>query len=213
MDESAALGLLQHLSKDDLQHLLNNEDKLNDLIQDLQQVRSVHCDHDDIVARNKSIAVYNLSLQPKLDTLKTEVAALYETVNKLKIDLNAEKTKLDKVDSNQKLETLHAVLQTVVAESEELAEELANDFCDKKLTVEEFMLRYIPCRTVGNKRRIKVDKMAELLREGENPWSSVPGPSSSMPPYPTSMGAPVPGPAPYPSGSGFGMPMPSLYRP
>ena len=38
MDETAAVALLQHLGKDDLQHLLTHDSKLNDLIQDLPQV-------------------------------------------------------------------------------------------------------------------------------------------------------------------------------
>ena len=38
MDETAAVALLQHLGKEDLQHLLADDSKLNDLIQDLQQV-------------------------------------------------------------------------------------------------------------------------------------------------------------------------------
>ena len=58
------------------------------------QVRSLNNDHDDIVARNKSLAEYNLSLQPKLDTLKQEVGTLYETVNVLKMELAVDKTKL-----------------------------------------------------------------------------------------------------------------------
>jgi hypothetical protein len=41
LDETAAVGLLQHLSKEDLQHLLNTDNKLSDLVQDLQQVRDL----------------------------------------------------------------------------------------------------------------------------------------------------------------------------
>ena len=38
MNETAALALLQHLDKDELQHLLDNDAKLQDLINDLSQV-------------------------------------------------------------------------------------------------------------------------------------------------------------------------------
>lgn len=228
MDEHAAVGLLQHLTKEDLQLLLDGDDKLNGLIQDLQQVRSVQCDHDDLVARNKSLAEYNLSFQPKLDSLKTEVAVLYDTVNKLKEELNMDKAKLDTYGGNQKLDGVHAVLQTMAAESEEQAEELASDFCDKKMAVDEFLSRYIPCRVLGHKRRVKVEKMGELLRDSAAPWSTAPAASSGVDPFAASRVGPgpppaapapypapahVPYPAPYPSGSGFGMPMPNLYRP
>ena len=58
------------------------------------QVRSVQADHDDLVARNKSLAEYNLSLQPQLDSLKTEVATGYENINKLKTELGMAKARL-----------------------------------------------------------------------------------------------------------------------
>lgn len=38
VDEAAAVGILQHLDKNELQNLLEDTDKLDSLIQDLQQV-------------------------------------------------------------------------------------------------------------------------------------------------------------------------------
>lgn len=37
-DESAALGILQHLDKDSLQQLSDNEDKMKDYVNDLPEV-------------------------------------------------------------------------------------------------------------------------------------------------------------------------------
>ena len=95
-----------------------------------------------------------------------------------------------------------------------LLQELANKFCEQGVSLEDFLARYIPIRTVAHKRRIKTEKMGELLREGRETLSSWPpqvhsGPST-VPPYP--MG-PTVGAVPYPVGAGFGMPQPSLYRP
>ena len=39
LDENAALGILQHLDKNELEQLLEDETKLNGLIADLQQVK------------------------------------------------------------------------------------------------------------------------------------------------------------------------------
>ncbi|KAL8624667.1 hypothetical protein ACOMHN_038213 [Nucella lapillus] len=226
MDETAAVALLHHLDKDDLQHLMSDDSKLNDLVQDLQQVRSVQTDHDDLVAQNKSLAEYNLSLHPRLDSLKTEVATGYETMNKLKTQLGMDKANLDEYVGNQKLDTLHALLQTAAAEVEEECEKLVDSFCDQNVSVEDFLAKYIPSRTAGHKRRIKAEKMGELLREGGqvSPWTSQAqsgvnmappypsGPSSNAaPPYP--MGAGTGSALPYPVGASYGMPQPNLYRP
>lgn len=40
VDEAAAVGILQHLDKNELQNLLDDSDKLDSLIQDLQQVNN-----------------------------------------------------------------------------------------------------------------------------------------------------------------------------
>ena len=92
-----------------------------------------------------------------------------------------------------------------------LFQELANKFCEQGVSLEDFVARYIPARTVAHKRRIKAEKMGELLREGRQSWPP-PGPSGSsgVPPYPA---GPSVGVAPYPVGAGFGMPQPNLYRP
>ena len=117
-------------------------------------------------------------------------------------------------------------------------QDLASDFCDKKMTAEEFLNQYLPSRIDGHKKRVKSDKLGELLRDGQhNSWSgpsghnhAAPYPSHGAPsygsghghapPYPSgapSHSAPYPsggqghGHAPYPTG-GMAMPMPSLYR-
>ncbi|XP_076435120.1 vacuolar protein sorting-associated protein 37B-like [Babylonia areolata] len=227
MDETAAVALLQHLGKEDLEHLMADDSKLNDLIQDLQQIRGVQSDHDDLVAQNKSLAEYNLSLQPRLDSLKTEVATGYESLNKLKTQLGMDKAQLDEYVGNQKLDTLHALLQTAAAEVEEECEKLTDSFCEQNTSVEDFLAQYIPSRTAGHKRRIKAEKMGELLREGGlcSPWSSqsqgqVGSSADARPPYPMGSGAPPypvgagsgGGGVPYPVGGGYGMPQPSVYR-
>lgn len=226
MNEAEAVALLQHLDKNDLQHLLGDDSKLNDLVQDLAQVRRLRVEHDNLVAQNKSLAEYNLSLQPRLDSLKTQVATGYETANKLKTDLGVDKAKLDTFVGTQKLDTLHALLQTEAAKADEDSEQTVESFCEQNLSVEDFLTDYLPKRTLAHKRRIKAEKMGELLRGSHVPvsppaWSTpsashAPGPA----PYPT---GPSPGGAPYPVGSGssygmrgpgtsFGMPDPSLYR-
>lgn len=233
MNESEAVALLQHLGKEDLQHLLENESKLDDLVQDLAQVRSFQAEHDNLVAQNKSLAEYNLSLQPRFDTLKTQVATAHESANNLKNQLGVNKARLDTYIGDQKLDTLHALMQTEAAKAEEEAEQFADSFCEKNISVEEFVAQFLPQRTLAHKHRIKAEKMGELLRDSHAPscasaWPSsntsqpcFPSPSHqslAQAPYPT--GPPPMVGAPYGSGSAYslhgpssyGMPDPSLYR-
>ena len=57
-------------------------------------MKSLQARHDDLVATNKSLAEYNLSLRPKLDDLKQHVAFQYQRVNDLKTSLAEGKAKL-----------------------------------------------------------------------------------------------------------------------
>jgi len=208
MNESAAVALLQHLGKDDLQNLLDDDAKLQGLINDLTQIKTLQQEHDQMVATNKSLAEYNLSLQPRIEGLIQQVGCEYATVNTLKTDLAQDKTRLDQYVGHQSLDTLHALLQTEVAKSEEESENLAEQFCSQEIESEQFLTCYLPQRTVAHLRRIKSERLADLIREGGTAggqWG-VPGPAvASRPPYPAPTSSPAP---PYPT-SNYGMPQPN----
>lgn len=215
--ERTASALLQHLEKEELQHLHDNDSKLQDLIDDLPQVRSIKQERDDLLATNKSLAEYNLSLQPKLEEMKQVVALDYERINTLKTNLAQDKTRLDGYVGRRSLDTLLALLQTETAKSEEESEDLATNFFDNGMDMEEFLNQYLPRRTEAHLRRIKSERMADLIRE--NQYSGLGGSSSSAPavsqppmdtpPYPRSHGS---GHAPYPTSAAFGMPQPGAYH-
>ena len=83
-------------------------------------------------------------------------------------------------------------------------QELAEKFCSQELDVEEFMTNYLPKRTFAHLRRIKCERLPELIRNaghiaGGNSQRSAPYPTgnTSIPPYPT---------------ASFGMPqLPNMY--
>ncbi|ESO95558.1 hypothetical protein LOTGIDRAFT_239432 [Lottia gigantea] len=203
MDDTAITALLQNKSMAELQQILENEGKLDDIIQDLQQVKNINTERETSLASNKSIADYNLSLQPRFEQLKREVATEYEQLNTLKTELATDIAKLDQHSSQQSLDTLLAVLQTEAAKAEEQTEDLASEFCSKEIDVNDFLQKYIPSRKEAHTKRIKSEKMGEIIR---NPSSSVHinysssvstsitsySSSSQSAPYPSNNAMPVP---------------------
>ncbi|RUS72520.1 hypothetical protein EGW08_019716 [Elysia chlorotica] len=214
MNEREAVSLLQHLDKDELEHLLQDESKLKDLVDDLAQVRSLQTKHDDLVATNKSLAEYNLSLRPKLEDLRQHVAFQYQRLNDLKTSLAEGKTKLDAFVGRQRLDTVLALLQTEAAQTEEASEVLADKFCadgDIKFCadgdIDAFLGEFLAKRAQAHQRRIKCERFAEIIQGGPVPMSS----SASSASHST-YSNPIPsGPAPYPFTSEFGMPQPGLF--
>lgn len=107
-------------------------------------------------------------------------------------------------------ESMLDILKASAAESEEKSDKIAEDFLEQSTTFEEFLDQFKSSRMEMHLRKLKVDKMQELLRSG--------GGSEAPTQYPFGMnnfyGPPSHGQAPYPNMSGYpNMPMPPNYRP
>lgn len=103
-------------------------------------------------------------------------------------------------------ETMLDILKAAAAESEEKSDKISEDFLAQSLTIDEFLDQFKSSRIEMHLRKLKVDKMQELLRQGAGPAPS------QMNFY----GQPTHGAAPYPSMMQGGypmMPMPPNYRP
>ncbi|XP_064612950.1 vacuolar protein sorting-associated protein 37B-like [Liolophura sinensis] len=200
-DEVAATALLKHLDKQELQGLLDDESKLQDLVDDLSQVRNIQMERETLLAFNKSAAEHNLTYQPQLEKLKGEVASGHEEVRRLQGVLEEDRAQLLLRSNDQSLDMLLALLQTECAKTEEESEQLAENFCDKKLEVDRFVEEFMQSRTLAHLRRIKCDKMAELMvsqppvppprTQPSKGWFNN-NSSSSSSNVPTSLGAPYP---------------------
>lgn len=112
--------------------------------------------------------------------------------------------------NNISQDTALALLQSAAAEAEDESEKIYQQFLDKELTnIDAFLDQFITTRKKMHERKLKADKMVELMRSQSSRNSNV---------YPQSRGNSG---LPYPmSGVGYptgptGMPMPGLphYRP
>ncbi|XP_050408160.1 vacuolar protein sorting-associated protein 37B [Patella vulgata] len=207
MDEAEAVASIQNLSMTELQLILETDGKLDDIVNKLKQVDNITTQREILLASNKSLADYNLSLQPQFEALKRQVATGYEQLNSLKTELAQDIAKLDVHTGQQSMDTLLAVLQTEAAKSEELTEDLASDFCSEKCDVNEFLTQYIKLRSEAHTKRIKAEKMAEIIR---NPSSiSENNYSSNTPVSNYGRSSFSGGSAPYPVSNSMGMPQPS----
>jgi ESCRT-I complex subunit VPS37 len=119
------------------------------------------------------------------------------TTKNLSIFLNISETK----SSNSNPETILALLQTSSAECEEESDKISSEFLDNNLTVEEFMEKFMTSRKLMHLRKLKSEKMSELLqsqRTGQRPgpggfYQHQQQQSSSSVPYPINPTMPMPG--------------------
>lgn len=209
-DESAALILLQYMSSTELNEYANDNDKLDSLIKDLHQVKTIQKDKENVIVKNRSLAEYNLSLQPRFEELKREVATAYETVNSLKMPLAQDVAKLESLAGRQSQEALVAVSQTEAATADESSEDIADSFCDGNTDIDTFVKDYLEKRTDAYIKKAKAEKLAELVRQqGSVPSQYQPNPVLPKPVYGSgSPGLPYPPnnyntPAPMPGAYGY----------
>ncbi|WAR02541.1 VP37B-like protein [Mya arenaria] len=202
-DDTEASALLQYLSREELDDYISHPEKIDAIVKDLHQVKKIQKDRDTIVAKNKSLAEYNMSLQRPFADRKTEVGRLYEEVNKSKT-------------GRQTHETMLAIFQTQAASSDDQSEAIADEFCGDNMTLETFLSQYVEKRTEAYIKRAKLEKVTDLLRQGSSTTNSTaPYPSTNYSPKPQpaspGYGTVNYGSAPYPSYGNVGgsMPMPS----
>ena len=82
-DYPAALSSLQHMDVDNLKEILNNEDKFDEFIQNLQQIKNLHEQKEIIMASNKSLAEYNLSQEPVVKEQKAKLLEKFQSASSL----------------------------------------------------------------------------------------------------------------------------------
>ena len=110
-DFAAALATIQGWDKDRLQELLNDEEKFDSLIKGLSQIKSLHDEKEMLMASNRSLAEYNLSQEPVLKDLKTQLADKHREAMRTAEKVKNAKRELDEKSGSVEPDTLLALLQ------------------------------------------------------------------------------------------------------
>ncbi|KAL2298308.1 hypothetical protein Nmel_015301 [Mimus melanotis] len=136
------------------------------------------------LASNRSLAEGNLLYQPKLESLKSNLTEKYQELQVLFEAYQIKKTKLDRQSSNASLETLLALLQAEGAKIEEDTENMAEKFLDGEIPLDSFIDEYQSKRKLAHLRRVKIEKLQEMVLKGQR-LAQAPPPAQPRPPEPT----------------------------
>lgn len=203
-----ALAFLKQLNSQELQSLMDDNERLNKLVDDLELVKNGQHEKETLLASNKSIAEYNLSLEPRLIQSRDLLAETYEQAIKIQKDFDHNRLKLDSCISTTSLDTTVALLQMEAAKSEEESEKAAEGFLSQLTDLEKFLGEYVTLRTKAHLRKVKVEKLEEIVKQqNQQPQYASPAANIFAPvpsraaPYPPAMGPgnpPLPTIPPYP---------------
>ncbi|CAB0034882.1 unnamed protein product [Trichogramma brassicae] len=153
------------------------------------------------MVRNRSLAEFNLSKEPELDKARAKLQSLSEEGGELCSSVQAKLEQIKNKAGTMTADLALDLLQTAAAEMEEESEKIAEKFLTSDLEVDEFLEQFLTKRKIMHMRKVKVDKMKELMKRPSVHSSINPG-------YPISGNFPGLSPAvPYPTGL-VSMPMP-----
>lgn len=156
-----------HLSLTQLNELLEDDAKLGQMAQEMDEAQSLQLSKEMTLAGNRSLAEANLLFQPKLDSLKTTLTQKYQELQAVMESNQLKKTKLDQQSVNASLETLLALLQAEGAKIEEETENMAESFLEGGVQQDSFIDEYLSKRKLAHLRRVKIEKLQEMVLKGQ----------------------------------------------
>ncbi|XP_030647205.1 VPS37B subunit of ESCRT-I a [Chanos chanos] len=157
---------LSAYSMTQLNELLEDDEKLNKIIKDMDEIKDLQQSKEMTLASNRSLAEQNLTLQPRLDHQKNQLTKRYRSLQELYEAYQLHKSSLEHKSGNSSLDTLLALLQAEGAKIEEETEIMADAFLDGEVTLDTFIDEYQSKRKLAHLRRVKIDKLQELVLKG-----------------------------------------------
>ncbi|XP_056313827.1 VPS37B subunit of ESCRT-I a [Danio aesculapii] len=163
-----------------LNELLEDDDKLNKFIDESEEIKGLQQNKETTLANNRFLAEQNLLLQPKLDHQKNELTRRYRGLQELFEAYQLRKSTLDDRLGNTPLDTLLALLQAEGAKIEEETENLADAFLDGAAPLDTFIDDYQSKRKLAHLRRVKIEKLQEMVLKGHHMPPAAPPPSRTQ---------------------------------
>lgn len=93
----AVISRIRSMSDEDLKDLINNDDKVDEIVKMCEQCKDLETEKDLIMAQNKSLAEYNLSLSPRLESGKFKLKELCDSVQTVRDSVEEKQSELSKV--------------------------------------------------------------------------------------------------------------------
>ncbi|VDL97821.1 unnamed protein product [Schistocephalus solidus] len=144
---------LANLSKSELEALLDDDAQIKKMVNEKNRRKR-------LLKSNNQKASDNLSLEPELTQMKAD---LIKAHTEFAEQLDSITNNLDKLNSAYSANAMLELMQAATAEEDEKAEALQSQFLRKEITIDEFLDRMLPMRKLFNTRRVKIDKLTEIL--------------------------------------------------
>ncbi|XP_076027099.1 VPS37B subunit of ESCRT-I a [Genypterus blacodes] len=150
-----------------LNELLEDDDKLTNMVQEMEEMQEVQQNKEKTLVSNRTLAEENLALQPRLEHKKDQLIKHYSCLQDGFEAYQLRKSTLDHKSGSTSLDTLLALLQAEGAKIEEETENMADSFLDGDMTLDHFIDSYHSKRKLAHLRRVKIEKLQEMVLKGQ----------------------------------------------
>ncbi|XP_029114859.1 vacuolar protein sorting-associated protein 37C isoform X1 [Scleropages formosus] len=169
---------LGELSQAELEELLDNVERVHTLALESDEVQNLQLEREMALASNRSLAEQNLDLKPRLEQGRERLVERYCELQEVRSRYEQRcGQRADSVAGQVSPEGLFSQLQTEGAATEAQSEELADHFLDGSLPLDAFLERFLSLRSLAHKRRVRIDKLQEILRQKTRGTADAEGPT------------------------------------
>lgn len=157
------------LSTSELTELLQNDDKMDQIIRLNEKFQDLQVDREMLLTSNRSLAEESLARRPRLCNGKLQLAEKYRELSNLATTCWEKQSQLGPRVQKHSLQTAQNLLQEEVARAEEHSEELLEKFMEGNLSLDEFLDSFQSSRKTYHIRRAQAEKMQEVARAKQQP--------------------------------------------
>ncbi|KAL4230475.1 Vacuolar protein sorting-associated protein 37A [Mactra antiquata] len=153
---------LKDKSRTEMLEILNEEEKILDLIQQVPEVKQIVENLEKLSLSCTDLAKENLTKKPVIEELKCQVQEKHEEFNRLRAEFEGNQEKQLQLMDQFHPAVIQSNLKVAILEAEEDSDRVVEDFLDKKLDVDEFTTKFIEKRSLYHTRRAKEEKMNNM---------------------------------------------------
>ncbi|XP_026215577.1 vacuolar protein sorting-associated protein 37C [Anabas testudineus] len=156
---------LQDLSQSELQELLDNPERVEAMALESDEIQNIQLEREMALASNRSLAEQNLDVKPRLESQKELLVERYSQLEVVRETYRKHCSLRDGMVGQVSPEALLSRLQTEGSKTETESETLADEFLEGSLPLDSFLDRFLSLRSLAHTRRVKIEKLQEILRQ------------------------------------------------
>ncbi|CAC5414524.1 VPS37 [Mytilus coruscus] len=164
-DVFAAFPELKTKSLTELNGLLNEEDKILEMIQKMSEVSKMKEDREKLSNECIELAKENLSKKPKIQQMRQWVGEKNQLFEKSREEFERDQEKLMSLSDTFHPTNIQTNMKVALMEAEEESEKVVDEFLNKKMEIDEFTQKFLQIRMQSHCRRAKEEKLNQLIHQ------------------------------------------------